>query len=77
MRVKDADQIQGLGLDPFQRPELLVRIHHESHGTLRLIPHKDHFLHPIVFPGKQTTCLERRVCFDMKNHFIYLRWLEG
>jgi hypothetical protein len=37
--MRDGQQFLGVGLDQFERVQLLLRIHHESHGTLGLIPY--------------------------------------
>ena len=72
MRVEDADHFEGAGLDPLKRLELLIGIHHESHGTLRLVPYKDHPLHPTILPGEQTARFEWHLVLDVTNHFVYL-----
>jgi hypothetical protein len=45
MRVEDAEQVQPVRVDPFKRFKLLIGIHHESHGTLGLIPYEQYTLH--------------------------------
>src|SRR6266545_549444 len=66
-----------MGLNPLKRLELLIRIHHVSHGTLRLIAHKEYFLHLVVFSGEKTTCFERKIRVHMTNHFVHLSLIES
>jgi hypothetical protein len=70
--MKDTDQLQRLGFDPFECLQLFIRFHDESHGTLRLIPHKNHILYAIVLAGEQATCFERNLLIDVPNHFFDL-----
>lgn len=76
MRVEDAQQIQPLGFNPIEGPDLFIRIHHESHRTLGLIPYKQHFLHPIIFTGQQPAGFQWSVLINMFEHFVPVAFTE-
>ena len=70
MRVKDAQQIEPAGVDPCKGLKLLIRIHHEAHRTLCLVPYQDHPLHPVIFACEQPTGFQRRMLVDVFQHLL-------
>ena len=76
MRMKDAEELQPIGLDPVEGFKLLVRVHHEANGTLGLVPNRDHFLNPVVSAGQQAACFQGYVPVNMIQHLLPLASVE-
>ena len=68
--MKDAQQIEPAGVDPFKGLKLLIRIHHESHRTLCLVPYQDYPLHPVFFACEQSTGFQRRMPVNVFQHLL-------
>lgn len=75
--MKDAEQVETVSIDPVERFQLFLRIHYESRRTLSLVADPNDFFHPVIFPGQQTACFERRGLVHETLHDLPMAAIEN